>query len=55
MPSYVVDVQLLKVEPATRCLALDQVMDSFGFFPFRSGVAPEDSNIATNAATNAAT
>jgi hypothetical protein len=45
MPTYVVDVQLLGCAHVARCFALDRIMESSGFFPFRPGVPPEECDI----------
>ncbi len=41
MPTYVVSIHIKGVAPVARHSALDDLMDSLGFFPFRPGVPPE--------------
>jgi len=42
MPTYVVNIHIKGIAPIARHPALDDVMGSLGFLPFRPGVLPED-------------
>jgi hypothetical protein len=44
MPSYVVNIHLKGIAPIARHPEIDDLMGSLGFFPFRPGVPPEDSD-----------
>jgi hypothetical protein len=41
MPTYVVNIHLKGIAPIARHAALDDLMGSLGFLPFRPGVPPE--------------
>jgi hypothetical protein len=41
MPTYVVNIHLKGITPISRHPALDALMGSLGFLPFRPGVPPE--------------
>jgi hypothetical protein len=44
MPTYVVTIHLKAIAPIARHPALDDLMGSLGFLPFRPGIPPEDSD-----------
>ena len=41
MPTYVVNIHIKGIAPIARHPALDDLMGSLGFLPFRPGVPPE--------------